>query len=262
MDVPTQSGTIQPGARVELQWWPDGACVVAFLAGPVLATSLIMIGYRGLFGLPADLAAAARASWLIYSLGCWISVGIVWLWAKRRGLVDEIFAFRRPVGLDWIIAVAGVAAVAFVIWPFGQWVSRAFFGTGMQGMDFDLRQPQTLVLVVVWAIVTSPFCEEVLFRGLAVAFLRERRWPALAIGAASCIAFAAIHWPYFGIGGATFILFWTALVTAIRLWRNNLTPGWMVHGLNRAGPGCLNRFSASLSGASAGFRLPCGVAAG
>ena len=28
------------------------------------------------------------------------------------------------------------------------------------------------------------------------------------------------------------------------------------------GPGCLNRFSASISGASAGVRLPCGLAAG
>jgi hypothetical protein len=31
---------------------------------------------------------------------------------------------------------------------------------------------------------------------------------------------------------------------------------------NRGGPGCLNRFSASISGASAGVRLPSGVAAG
>jgi hypothetical protein len=29
----------------------------------------------------------------------------------------------------------------------------------------------------------------------------------------------------------------------------------------RGGPGCLNRFSASISGASAGVRLPSGVAA-
>ena len=30
----------------------------------------------------------------------------------------------------------------------------------------------------------------------------------------------------------------------------------------RGGPGYLNRFSASISGASAGVRLPCGLAAG
>ena len=32
--------------------------------------------------------------------------------------------------------------------------------------------------------------------------------------------------------------------------------------LHRAGPGGLNRVSASIGGASAGVRLPCGVAAG
>jgi hypothetical protein len=32
--------------------------------------------------------------------------------------------------------------------------------------------------------------------------------------------------------------------------------------VDRGGPGCLNRFSASISGASAGVRLPSGVAAG
>jgi CheY-like chemotaxis protein len=32
--------------------------------------------------------------------------------------------------------------------------------------------------------------------------------------------------------------------------------------VHRAGPGCLNRISASISGGSAGFRLPSGVAAG
>jgi hypothetical protein len=35
-----------------------------------------------------------------------------------------------------------------------------------------------------------------------------------------------------------------------------------IEGIIRGGPGCLNRFSASISGASAGVRLPSGVAAG
>ena len=39
------------------------------------------------------------------------------------------------------------------------------------------------------------------------------------------------------------------------------TPAQFV-GVFRAGPGCLNRVSASIGGASAGVRLPCGVAVG
>jgi hypothetical protein len=42
-----------------------------------------------------------------------------------------------------------------------------------------------------------------------------------------------------------------------------VTSGYMTYVLpDTGGPGCLNRFSASISGASAGVRLPCGLAAG
>src|SRR5680860_930407 len=37
---------------------------------------------------------------------------------------------------------------------------------------------------------------------------------------------------------------------------------WEEYWQKRGGPGYLNRFSASISGASAGVRLPCGLAAG
>ncbi len=46
-----------------------------------------------------------------------------------------------------------------------------------------------------------------------------------------------------------------------RAWMTRIdgSQGWSVP---RAGPGCLNRISASISGASAGVRLPDGAAAG
>jgi hypothetical protein len=50
---------------------------------------------------------------------------------------------------------------------------------------------------------------------------------------------------------------------------SNPTAEWIAHQITdafpwneRGGPGCLNKFSASISGASAGVRLPCGWAAG
>ena len=42
----------------------------------------------------------------------------------------------------------------------------------------------------------------------------------------------------------------------------DLTPARVKGAEERGGPGCLNRFSASISGASARVRLPSGVAAG
>jgi len=52
--------------------------------------------------------------------------------------------------------------------------------------------------------------------------------------AAMSLAFAAIHLPQFGTAGALFILFWGAMVTAIRLWTDSLTPGLLVHFFNNA----------------------------
>ena len=48
------------------------------------------------------------------------------------------------------------------------------------------------------------------------------------------LAFAAIHLRQFGTAGALFILFWGAMVTAIRLWTDSLTPGLLVHFFNNA----------------------------
>jgi uncharacterized membrane protein YeaQ/YmgE (transglycosylase-associated protein family) len=42
----------------------------------------------------------------------------------------------------------------------------------------------------------------------------------------------------------------------------NIISGLVGGGVLRGGLGCLNRFSASISGASAGVRLPSGAAAG
>jgi hypothetical protein len=45
-------------------------------------------------------------------------------------------------------------------------------------------------------------------------------------------------------------------------WLHFTKDGYYGQDGNRGGPGCLNRFSASISGASARVRLPSGVAAG
>ena len=62
------------------------------------------------------------------------------------------------------------------------------------------------------------------------------------------MAVAVLLWPMAPITLGIGLLIFIALSVSL---------GW----LSRGGPGCLNRFSASISGASAGVRLPSGVAA-
>jgi membrane protease YdiL (CAAX protease family) len=216
-----------------LPWWPDGAYVALLLAFPVGATALLIGGYRAIAEMPAQ-PRAMLAAWFIYSLASWAAVGLTWRWSRRRGTSGAVFDFRKPDATDLIVAVLATAVGVLVLFPLSQWLASAMFATRLGGMRFDLREPHVAAMIVFWAVVTAPYCEEVLFRGLAVTYLRARHWPAWAIGAASTLAFAAIHLPYFGVGGAIFILLWSGMVVAIRLWRDHLTPGWIVHVLNNA----------------------------
>src|SRR5258708_1341662 len=72
-----------------------------------------------------------------------------------------------------------------------------------------------------------------------------------------------------------FLLLWSNFAEAKRAWKSQRlfasspVPGPLIaenslaaRQEQRAGPGCLNRISASISGASAGVRLPDGAAAG
>jgi hypothetical protein len=82
---------------------------------------------------------------------------------------------------------------------------------------------------------TASFTTPIACRSPATACGKQRvPKTGIAIVAAMSLAFAAIHLPQFGTAGALFILFWGAMVTAIRLWTDSLTPGLLVHFFNNA----------------------------
>jgi membrane protease YdiL (CAAX protease family) len=66
------------------------------------------------------------------------------------------------------------------------------------------------------AVLTAPICEELFFGVLWVgAFVAKvGRYPAVAC---SLLFFAAIHYPYFGIGGVIFIGAWSIVLLALFL---------------------------------------------
>jgi membrane protease YdiL (CAAX protease family) len=210
---------------------PDGqawlkATTFFFIFAPVIFTAL------GMRGLAAVMQAkpSAMIGWLVYSAACWIDVSLLWVWARRRRLSAEIFAFHRLQGADYLAAFGGLALVAFLYQPI-MWLT-GLFGFSMQGMRFDLYDPLILSSLIIWAIVTAPICEEILFRGLAVQALQSRGFARGTTWLISTAAFAAIHLPYYGVSGMIYIFVWAGVVTSIRLWRNSLTPGLVLHVAN------------------------------
>jgi membrane protease YdiL (CAAX protease family) len=127
---------------------------------------------------------------------------------------------------------AGLAFVAGLVAYQTATVVNGVLGTPMEGMSYTLSDPVAVVLIVFGAVVVAPVAEEVLFRGLLLGYLLDRGYTPVAAGAAVVVAFALIHLPNFGIGGAVFILLWGPFPTALRLWFDNLTGAWLMHAAN------------------------------
>ena len=221
-------------ARSPVPWHLGAIWTVFFLAFPIVFTGLVMRILTGA-GVEFGSVQIRVVSFLIYGVvGCGIGAALVWLWASRRGVVGEIFAFRFPSARDWLVAIAGFVVGVAIFFPLSQWLARELFGADLRGMDYDLHAPFEMPAMICAVVIVAPFTEEVLFRGLGLAYLRRLKWPSWTVWLTMTIAFMAIHIPASGLAGAIFILFWGGMVTAIRLWRESLTPGWILHILNNA----------------------------
>jgi membrane protease YdiL (CAAX protease family) len=69
-------------------------------------------------------------------------------------------------------------------------------------------------------------------RGLTVKALQSSGLGGVTIWLIPTAAFAAIHLPYFGVAGMTYIFACSCVVTAIRVWRKSLTPDLILHVCN------------------------------
>lgn len=218
--------------------WPGSLVVVGALALPpvlpALAITLVILGthwWQRLHGLPIDLprrTVILAMALSFYAIGTWISVAIAWRWSSRRGVVAEVFAFRKLTWLDAAIAVVGFIVTFYASPLIYHWVFVLLGGHGL-GRGANLSQPVLAVSFVFSTLLTAPVGEEILFRGLLVTWLRRLGWPIWAIWLIGSLAFGAIHWRYFGLAWSVQAVCFGAMQFGIRFWRQTLTPCWLIH---------------------------------
>ena len=100
-------------------------------------------------------------------------------------------------------------------------------------MSYPRPGPLEATLLFGTAVVTAAFCEELFFRVLWIGALSEHV-PTAAAVVASLVAFAAIHWPYFGIGGVVFISVWALLPIALFIALGDVSASLGMHVLNNS----------------------------
>ncbi len=135
---------------------------------------------------------------------------------------------RRRVALTAAAFVAGLAVYGIVTAAL-----RAAGLPAIRGMGYPRPGPLEAALLFATAVVTAAFCEELFFRVLWIGALREHV-PTTAAVVASLVAFAAIHWPYFGIGGVVFISVWALLPIALFVALGDVSASLGMHVLNNS----------------------------
>src|SRR5262249_46098058 len=196
------------------------------LAALLMAIGLSVIAiWQIVHGNPVNLATPANIQlygFLSYAVASWIAVAVVWFWSSRRGLSAGAL-FRR---LTWPALTAAIAG--FVIAMYGvpiltHWLSSVT-GDRSQVVRIDVHDPQSVAILVFLFVVTAPVSEEVLYRGLLVAWLRRVGWRDSIILIVGSLIFGANHIIPVGFVWGIAMVGLGAILFALRLRYESLTP--------------------------------------
>jgi membrane protease YdiL (CAAX protease family) len=233
-----QAAAVAGGSR-------EGILVLVMVLAPIGLTIILVAigvlaiaGWQIVRGVPVELPTRANIQpygLLAYAAASWIDVAVVWLWSSRRGLSREVFLFHR---LTWPSLTASLAG--FVIALYGtpimtQWLSHVTGGRGPE-VRIDFHDTQSVAIYVLLFVVTTPVSEEILYRGLLVAWLRRVGWRDTAIWLVGSLIFAANHFIPLGFVWAAAMIGLGAILFALRLRCESLAPAWLAHFLFNAQP--------------------------
>jgi membrane protease YdiL (CAAX protease family) len=233
------------GAAPVIGGWRESILVLVMVLAPVglavilIATSVFaIIGWQIAHGSSAEIPTKANLQLyglFAYVFVTWIDVAVVWFWSSHRGLRRDVFIFRS---LTWPALVASV--VGFVIAMYGAPIMTHSLShlTGGRGPEvrINFHDPQSVAMYVLLFVVTAPVCEEILYRGLLVAWLRRLGWRDSAIWLAGSLIFGANHIIPLGYVWSAVMVAFGGILFAIRLRYDSLTPGWLTHFLFNAQP--------------------------
>ncbi len=226
--------------------WLEGILVLAMVLAPIALTIVIMLagiaiiaGWQMVHGMAVKLPTTASTrlyGMLAYAVACWIAVAVVWFWSSREGLRSEVFVFQR---MSWSGLIASVAT--FIVAMYGvpaatHWLTYLTGGRS-QDVRIDFHDAQSVLTYIFLFVITAPVCEEILYRGLLVGWLRRAGWNVAAILLAGSVLFGANH--YLPLGSFVWSVAMVglgAILYALRLRYDSLSPGWLTHVLFNSQP--------------------------
>ncbi len=208
------------------------AIALALTALPVpLTTVLVRILAGPPLGVMLDPLRPPYRDFAAYAVANWLTLALVLRVVGLRHLQASGLAWRPT----WRSLGAGVLGFMVGVGIYGA-VSALLARLGLpavRGMRFDAPTLPELTVLFLGVVISAAFCEEVFFRVLWIGVLRTRlaTWLAALV---SIAAFAAIHYPYFGVGGVVFISVWALVPVVLFIASGDVTAPLLMHVLNNA----------------------------
>jgi membrane protease YdiL (CAAX protease family) len=107
-----------------------------------------------------------------------------------------------------------------------QWLSHVTGGPS-HGVRLDFHNMQSVAIFVFLFVVTAPVCQEILYRGLLVTWLRRVGWKDSAILGVGSLIFGANHFIPLGFVWSAAMVGFGAVLFGLRLRYDSLSPGWL-----------------------------------
>jgi membrane protease YdiL (CAAX protease family) len=210
---------------------PIGLAVIVMAVG-LAARAAWQITHGISVALPTP-ASTRLYGLLSYALGSWIAVALAWFWSTRREMQRDVFVFRKLTWPTLAASIAGSVIVILGVPIVTHALTRVVGGQSPVGPmgSYDLL---SVAIVVFLFVVTTPVSEEVLYRGLLVAWLRRAGRSDLTILLFGSLIFAANHIIPLGLAWSAAMVLLGVVLSVLRLRYESLSPAWLAHALFNA----------------------------
>lgn len=162
--------------------------------------------------LPLGLAGVAVLGWLFLR------------WDRETWRASAVF--RRPSRGE--VGAALAAAVVGIVIVIG--FNRLAVATGLEPHDPGrIETTLGLVSVLFGSVLVAPVAEEVLFRGMLLGHLLGRGYGLFVAAGLSILLFGLMHAFVAGLSSVVVTALLGVLLTALRVWYDNLVGAWLMH---------------------------------
>ena len=205
-----------------------GMLVIYFLPMVLMSVLFLII-----FLLNLEIDFSSLFIYLMYSISCWITFLTILMLLRKQGLHLKNIGYRGSmnllnVGISIVFFVAGliILTISSILLDYLgiYWSSSLELFTISNALDF--------VLVVFTLIITAPIIEDTFYRAYSITTLKRKLRNQWIAGLLSCILFAFVHLPFWGIRGSILLFLWASLSMALFIWRKSIYPCLLMHVAN------------------------------